>query len=95
LEEAVGKIVGLEQQGCRRQRMPETEHTNRLIHESSPYLLQYAHNPVNWYPWSDDAFQKQRKKTNPSCFLADIASSTGAKIVKDTNYFREHKKGLT
>ena len=28
-------------------------YTNRLIHESSPYLLQHAHNPVDWYPWSE------------------------------------------
>ena len=34
------------------------EYTNELIHESSPYLLQHAHNPVNWYPWGDAALQK-------------------------------------
>ncbi len=28
-------------------------HTNRLIHETSPYLLQHAHNPVDWYPWGE------------------------------------------
>jgi len=32
--------------------------TNELIHESSPYLLQHAHNPVNWYPWGDKALKK-------------------------------------
>jgi len=32
--------------------------TNRLIEESSPYLLQHAHNPVHWYPWGDEAFNK-------------------------------------
>lgn len=31
-------------------------HTNRLLHETSPYLLQHAHNPVDWHPWSEDAF---------------------------------------
>ncbi len=35
-----------------------TEYTNELIHESSPYLLQHAHNPVNWYQWGDAALQK-------------------------------------
>jgi len=35
-------------------------HTNRLIHESSPYLLQHAHNPVDWYPWGDEAFAKAK-----------------------------------
>ena len=32
------------------------KHTNRLIHEKSPYLLQHAHNPVDWYPWGEEAF---------------------------------------
>jgi uncharacterized protein YyaL (SSP411 family) len=36
------------------------KHTNRLIEESSPYLLQHAHNPVDWYPWGDEAFEKAR-----------------------------------
>jgi len=34
------------------------KHTNFLIHESSPYLLQHAHNPVNWYPWGNEALEK-------------------------------------
>jgi hypothetical protein len=38
--------------------------TNELIHETSPYLLQHAHNPVNWYPWGEKAFQKPKKKIN-------------------------------
>lgn len=39
-----------------------TEHTNRLIHESSPYLLQHAHNPVDWFPWGEEAFEKAKKE---------------------------------
>lgn len=35
-------------------------HTNSLIHETSPYLLQHAHNPVNWYPWGAEALQKAK-----------------------------------
>lgn len=38
----------------------ENKHTNQLIHASSPYLLQHAHNPVNWLEWGDDAFNKAR-----------------------------------
>ena len=41
------------------------EHTNRLIHETSPYLLQHAHNPVDWYPWTDEAFEKAKKENKP------------------------------
>jgi|688.fasta_scaffold13434_2 uncharacterized protein YyaL (SSP411 family) len=40
-------------------------HTNRLITESSPYLLQHAHNPVDWYPWSDEALQKASNEDKP------------------------------
>ncbi|MGE3466024.1 MAG: thioredoxin domain-containing protein [Pyrinomonadaceae bacterium] len=39
--------------------------TNRLIDESSPYLLQHAHNPVDWYPWGDEAFAKARAEDKP------------------------------
>lgn len=38
------------------------QHTNALIDESSPYLLQHAHNPVNWQPWGDAAFAKAEKE---------------------------------
>ena len=40
-------------------------YTNRLFLESSPYLLQHAHNPVNWYPWGDEAFETARKLGRP------------------------------
>ena len=39
----------------------EHAHTNALINESSPYLLQHAHNPVNWRPWNDEAFEQAKK----------------------------------
>ena len=41
------------------------EHTNRLIHETSPYLLQHAHNPVDWYPWGEEAFEKAHAEDKP------------------------------
>ena len=40
-------------------------HTNRLIHETSPYLLLHAHNPVDWYPWGDEAFARARRENKP------------------------------
>ena len=54
--------------------VPRTEHrlpdgrpryTNRLILEDSPYLLQHAHNPVNWYPWGEAAFEAARRTGRP------------------------------
>jgi len=41
------------------------QHTNRLIHESSPYLLQHAHNPVDWHPWGEEALEKARREDKP------------------------------
>ncbi|XP_054282020.1 spermatogenesis-associated protein 20-like [Macrosteles quadrilineatus] len=38
------------------------KHTNRLKDSKSPYLLQHAHNPVDWYPWGEEAFEKARKE---------------------------------
>ncbi len=38
------------------------KYTNHLEHESSPYLLQHAHNPVDWYPWGDESLDKAKKE---------------------------------
>jgi uncharacterized protein YyaL (SSP411 family) len=38
---------------------------NRLIHEKSPYLLQHAYNPVDWFPWSEEAFSKAKEENKP------------------------------
>jgi len=40
-------------------------HTNALINESSPYLLQHAHNPVDWHPWGEAAFEKAKREDKP------------------------------
>ncbi len=42
-----------------------TMRPNRLIGEKSPYLLQHAHNPVDWYPWGDEAFAKAAEADKP------------------------------
>lgn len=41
------------------------QHTNQLIHETSPYLLQHAHNPVHWMPWGEAALQKAKDENKP------------------------------
>ncbi|MDE0325292.1 MAG: thioredoxin domain-containing protein [Candidatus Poribacteria bacterium] len=41
------------------------KHTNRLIHETSPYLLQHAHNPVDWYPWGEEALERAKREQKP------------------------------
>jgi hypothetical protein len=49
-------------------------HTNRLIHEKSPYLQQHAHNPVDWYPWGAEAFAKAQGEDKP--MLVSIGYAT-------------------
>lgn len=43
----------------------EPAYTNRLIHQKSPYLLQHAHNPVDWYPWGEEAFNAAKAEDKP------------------------------
>ncbi len=45
--------------------MSELHRSNRLIHETSPYLLQHAHNPVDWYPWGEEALDQARRAGKP------------------------------
>ncbi len=45
--------------------MSEKSSTNRLIHETSLYLRQHAHNPVDWYPWGEEAFERARREDKP------------------------------
>jgi uncharacterized protein YyaL (SSP411 family) len=47
------------------QQMSKYKHTNRLINETSPYLLQHAHNPVDWYAWGEEAFADARRLQKP------------------------------
>lgn len=56
--DANGRTLGSLRTAPKLNQMPA--HTNRLVQESSPYLLQHAHNPVDWFPWGDEAFAKAR-----------------------------------
>ncbi len=59
-----------------RHRLPDgsPQYVNRLLLESSPYLRQHAHNPVNWFPWGDEAFESARRTGRP--VLLSIGYST-------------------
>jgi uncharacterized protein YyaL (SSP411 family) len=61
----VGGVIGAE----KKDEGAKPRHTNKLARESSPYLLQHAHNPVNWYPWGPEAFARA-KKENKLIFLS-------------------------
>nr|WP_084159976.1 DUF255 domain-containing protein [Paenibacillus alginolyticus] len=45
--------------------MKENMKENRLINEKSPYLLQHAYNPVDWYAWGEEAFSKAARESKP------------------------------
>ncbi|HEX8118183.1 MAG TPA: thioredoxin domain-containing protein [Pyrinomonadaceae bacterium] len=45
--------------------MAEHTHTNRLARETSPYLLQHAHNPVDWFPWGEEALERSKREDKP------------------------------
>lgn len=74
--EDMRKIRGDEYQPRTRHLRPDgwAKYTNRLFLESSPYLLQHAHNPVNWHPWGDEAFDAAKKLNRP--VLVSIGYST-------------------
>src|SRR5208283_4309230 len=44
---------------------PQKRLPNRLVHEKSPYLLQHAYNPVDWYPWGNEAFSRATQENKP------------------------------
>ena len=45
--------------------MTKNSKPNRLLQEKSPYLLQHAYNPVDWFPWGSEAFDKAKREDKP------------------------------
>ncbi|MBE0539837.1 MAG: thioredoxin domain-containing protein [Verrucomicrobia bacterium] len=67
-------------------------HTNRLAHEKSPYLLQHAHNPVDWYAWGEEAFAKASAENKP-IFLSIGYSTCHWCHVMERESFEDEKIG--
>lgn len=82
--------------------MPEDHsnhaHTNALINESSPYLLQHAHNPVHWYPWGEVALDKAQEENKPiiisigyaACHWCHVMEHESFEDEEVANYMNEH-----
>jgi len=68
------------------------KHTNRLAQEKSPYLLQHAHNPVNWFAWGDEAFAKAKAENKP-IFLSIGYSTCHWCHVMERESFEDEKVG--
>lgn len=72
--------------------------SNRLIDEHSPYLLQHAHNPVDWYPWCDEAFQRAKTENKPvlvsigyaACHWCHVMERESFEDVQVAAYMNEH-----
>ncbi|MFN8544491.1 MAG: thioredoxin domain-containing protein [Candidatus Binatia bacterium] len=61
-------------------------YTNRLILESSPYLLQHAHNPVNWYPWGDEAFAHAARESKPVLLSVGYSTCHWCHVMEDESF---------
>jgi uncharacterized protein YyaL (SSP411 family) len=73
--------------------MPENNHftyTNRLIHQKSPYLLQHAHNPVDWFSWSDEAFQAARASDKPIFLSIGYATCHWCHVMEKESFEDPH-----
>src|ERR1700743_2937352 len=57
--------IGADETSATASAVKPTEFTNRLAKEKSPYLLQHQHNPVDWYPWGDEALQRAKSEDKP------------------------------
>jgi uncharacterized protein YyaL (SSP411 family) len=67
----------------------EHKHTNRLIHEASPYLLQHAHNPVDWYPWGEEALSRAKKEDKPILLSIGYSSCHWCHVMERESFENE------
>ncbi|TAM47155.1 MAG: thioredoxin domain-containing protein [Gammaproteobacteria bacterium] len=64
-------------------------HTNRLIHETSPYLQQHAHNPVDWYPWGPEALETARREDKPILLSIGYSACHWCHVMEHESFERE------
>ena len=62
---------------------------NRLIHSKSPYLLQHASNPVDWYPWSEEAFARAKRDDKPAFVSVGYSSCHWCHVMEEDSFERE------
>ena len=64
-------------------------HTNRLSHETSPYLLQHAHNPVDWYPWGQEALARAQAENRPILLSIGYSSCHWCHVMERESFENE------
>ena len=74
--------------------MEQHKYTNRLIKETSPYLLHHAHNPVDWYPWGDEAFQKAKEEDKPVLMSIGYSACHWCHVMERESFEDEEIAGL-
>ena len=74
--------------------MTERKHTNALIHETSPYLLQHAHNPVDWHPWGEAALAKARAENKPILLSIGYSACHWCHVMEHESFEDEAIAGL-
>ncbi len=74
--------------------MSDTKFTNALINETSPYLLQHAHNPVEWYPWGDEALAKARSENKPILLSIGYSACHWCHVMEHESFENEEIAGL-
>ena len=72
----------------------EHKHTNQLIHETSPYLLQHAHNPVDWYPWGEEALNRAKKEDKPILLSIGYSSCHWCHVMEKESFENEAIAGI-
>jgi len=70
------------------------QHTNALIHETSPYLLQHAHNPVNWLPWGEEALRRAREENKLIFLSIGYAACHWCHVMEHESFEDEEVAGL-
>ena len=65
------------------------KHTNRLINETSPYLLQHAHNPVDWYPWGEEALTQAKQQDKPILLSIGYAACHWCHVMEHESFENE------
>jgi uncharacterized protein len=66
------------------------KHTNRLVREKSPYLLQHAHNPVDWFAWNEEAFEKARSEDKPIFLSIGYSTCHWCHVMERESFEDEH-----
>ena len=72
----------------------EQKHTNRLLHETSPYLLQHAHNPVDWYPWGEEALKRAKEENKPILLSIGYSACHWCHVMEHESFEDEEIAGI-